>query len=64
MEKKIDGVKAIYEYTHCGQIKECEECECHKEIDEIKGFDNLCEFIRTYSTVVRSKIEETLSSVL
>lgn len=64
MEKKIDGVKAIYDYTHCGQIKSCEECECHKEIDEIKEVDNLCEFLRTYTAVARSKIDEALNTVL
>lgn len=64
MKKKIDGAKAIYDYTHCGQLKACEECECNKDIDEIKEFDNLCQFLRTYTTVARSKIDEALNSIL
>lgn len=64
MEKKIDGAQAIYDYTHCGQIKSCDECECHKKIDEIKEFDSLCEFLRTYTAVARAKIDEALNTVL
>lgn len=64
MKKKIDGVQAIYDYTHCDKIISCEECECSKEIDELEEFSNLCEFLRTYTATARSRIEQALSSVL
>lgn len=64
MEKKIDGAKAIYDYTHCSQLKSCEECECSKRIDEIEEFCSLCEFLRTYTVVARTKIDEALNTIL
>ena len=64
MEKKIDGVKAIYDYTHCKQLSSCEECECSKRIVEIQEFCNLCEFIRTYTATARCKIDEALNTIL
>lgn len=63
VEKKIDGVEAIRDYTHCKVIQSCEVCECLKPIN-IDGFNNLCEFLRTYTAVARSKIDEALNTVL
>ena len=64
MEKKIDGAQAIYDYTHCGQIVSCDKCECNKRIVELQEFCNLCEFLRTYTVVARTKIDEALNTVL
>lgn len=62
-ETKIDGASAIYDYTHCKQISSCELCECSKHID-IEHFENLCEFLRTYTASARDKIDSVLNEVL
>lgn len=64
IDTRIDGAKAIYDYTHCGEIFSCENCECHKEIYKIKDCENLCEFLRTFTALARSRIEQALNSVL
>lgn len=60
---KIDGVQAIYDYTHCKQVQSCEECECSKLIN-IEDFNNLCEFLRTYTAKARERIDLALNEVL
>lgn len=62
-ETKIDGVQAIRDYTHCKLISGCELCECSKHID-IKYFENLCEFLRTYTAKARERIDSALNEVL
>lgn len=60
---KIDGVQAIYDYTHCKQLSSCEECECSKQIN-VEHFYNLCEFLRTYTAKARERIDSALNEVL
>ena len=60
---KIDGIHAIYDYTHCKQVADCSECECSKQIN-IEPFTNICEFLRTYTAIARNKIDEALNSIL
>lgn len=62
-QTKIDGVQAIHDYTHCKQLSSCELCECSKHID-IKHFENLCEFLRTYTAKARERIDSALNEVL
>lgn len=62
-ETKINGVQAIYDYTHCKQVSSCEECECSKVID-MEDFFNLCEFLRTYTAKARQRIDLALNEVL
>ena len=62
-ETKIDGVQAIYDYTHCKQVSSCQECECSKQIN-IEHFYNLCEFLRTYTAKARERIDSALNEVL
>ena len=63
LNKKIDGVQAIYDYTHCKQVSSCELCECSKHID-IESFENICEFLRTYTAKARERIDSALNEVL
>ena len=53
---KIDGVQAIFDYTRCKEFRECEDCECSKQIN-IENFNNLCEFLRTFTATARNKID-------
>ena len=62
-ETKIDGVQAIYDYTRCRRMHSCEECECSKSID-LEHFDNICEFLRTYTSTARNKIDKALDEIL
>lgn len=62
-ETKIDGVQAIYDYTHCKNVSSCAECECSKQIN-IEHFENLCEFLRTYTASARDRINSALNEVL
>ena len=62
-ETKIDGVQAIHDYTNCKKLFSCELCECSKHID-IYHFENLCEFLRTYTASARERIDSALNEVL
>lgn len=62
-DNRIDGVQAIYDYTHCKHLSSCGECECNKQIN-IKHFTNLCEFLRTYTASARERIDSALNEVL
>lgn len=62
-EIKIYGIQAIYDYTHCKQISSCELCECSKRIN-MENFGNLCEFLRTYTSSARERIDSALNEVL